>query len=506
MVIVRAVAWVGTVATNFPGQITSRSYLDAVCKEVVRLCPDIPFGVRRSTSSLEIGKWRLPGGSTIGLCIYLLHRDEASFPQPARFLPDRFLSMRPSRFEYLPFGGGQRGCVAGPLFVVSLLANRHFEPLARRAGLDFDEIAPASDYHSVVEKQDLWQPVSGTRHVIDSLVLRPMRRTFDVIRDRNIPGATVVAAPVSAFGARIAQERLGVPLVSVCIQPSVLRSCTQPSVLKPLPLSSRLPRLWNQSWLSLMDRVVVDRLVRAETDAFRRELNLHRVCKGFAAWSLSPSRVIGLFPDWYAQPQPDWPPQVRLTGFPLYDEGENVPLASEVSSFLDASEPPIIFTPGSAMRHARSFFEAAVTASERLKARAVLLTRYPDQVPSRLPAYIRWFDSAPFSRLFHRARLVVHHGGIGTASQAIGAGLPQIIMPMAFDQHDNARRLERLGVARSLDRRRFSGPAVARMIAALLDSQEVGDRCRRMAGRVRATASLTECCELIEEAKACRLS
>jgi hypothetical protein len=60
----------------------------------------------------------MPAGSTIGLCIYLVHRNEAIFSQPDRFLPDRFLSMRPSRFEYLPFGGGRRGCVAGPLFVL----------------------------------------------------------------------------------------------------------------------------------------------------------------------------------------------------------------------------------------------------------------------------------------------------------------------------------------------------------------------------------------------------
>jgi cytochrome P450 len=107
--------------------VAAAPYLDAVCKEVLRLCPDIPFAVRQTVTDVTIGPWRLPAGTTLGLGIYLLHRREASFPQAERFLPERFLagpdggssaSARAgvSRFEYLPFGGGRRGCVAGPYF------------------------------------------------------------------------------------------------------------------------------------------------------------------------------------------------------------------------------------------------------------------------------------------------------------------------------------------------------------------------------------------------------
>jgi cytochrome P450 len=97
--------------------IMSRPYLDSVCKEVLRFCPDIPFAVRRTPAEVEIGCWRLPAGTTFGIGIYLIHRRASSFPDPDRFWPERFLSARPSRFEYLPFGGGRRGCVAGPFFV-----------------------------------------------------------------------------------------------------------------------------------------------------------------------------------------------------------------------------------------------------------------------------------------------------------------------------------------------------------------------------------------------------
>ena len=104
------------VAENDPGGIAGVPFLDAVCKEVLRLCPDIPFAVRRAADDVAIGPWRLPAGTTVGVGIYLLHRRESSFPRAERFLPERFLTARPSRFEYLPFGGGRRGCVAAPFF------------------------------------------------------------------------------------------------------------------------------------------------------------------------------------------------------------------------------------------------------------------------------------------------------------------------------------------------------------------------------------------------------
>jgi unspecific monooxygenase len=110
-------------------EIVRRPFLDVVCKEVLRFCPDIPFAVRRTRTPVDVGEWRLPGATTLGIGIYLTHRRASSFDDPNRFLPERFLSARPSRTEYLPFGGGRRGCVAGPfyLFVQKLVLAAAFE-------------------------------------------------------------------------------------------------------------------------------------------------------------------------------------------------------------------------------------------------------------------------------------------------------------------------------------------------------------------------------------------
>jgi UDP:flavonoid glycosyltransferase YjiC (YdhE family) len=105
----------------------------------------------------------------------------------------------------------------------------------------------------------------------------------------------------------------------------------------------------------------------------------------------------------------------------------------------------------------------------------------------------------PFSALLPRAAALVHYGGIGTASQALAAGIPQLVVPLKNDQHDNARRLEELGVARVLTPRTYRAARAVRALDELLASEFVAWRCRTLGERFRGTDALGETCRLIEE-------
>ena len=146
--------------------------------------------------------------------------------------------------------------------------------------------------------------------------------------------------------------------------------------------------------------------------------------------------------------------------------------------FLVEGEPPVVITPGTAHRRASAFFEAAADASRRLGRRALLVTSHVEQIPAALPPGVLHVRFAPFGRLLPRCAAVVHHGGIGTCSRGLQAGIPQLAMPMAFDQPDNAARLSRLGVGASLSPQRFTGPRVAQALEELLGSRAVIDACR----------------------------
>jgi pimeloyl-ACP methyl ester carboxylesterase len=131
------------------------------------------------------------------------------------------------------------------------------------------------------------------------------------------------------------------------------------------------------------------------------------------------------------------------------------PLEPALQRFLDAGAKPVVFTAGTGQMHAAAFFEEAAKLTGQCGCRAVFLTRKLDQLPRNLPDTIHAAAYAPFSQLLPQASAVVHHGGIGTVSQCLAAGVPQLIAAMSLDQPDNGERVERLGVGVTISAERF---------------------------------------------------
>jgi UDP:flavonoid glycosyltransferase YjiC (YdhE family) len=194
--------------------------------------------------------------------------------------------------------------------------------------------------------------------------------------------------------------------------------------------------------------------------------------------------VIGLFPDWLASIS-DGGPRFHHAGFSFFDDAGGRPTPDHLRQFLASGPPPLIFSFGSAMQHARSYFSAAVEACRLLGARGVLLGASGGQIPRELPVNVCHADYAPFSEVFPQAACVVHHGGIGTSAQALRAGVPQLVMPLAYDQADNGTRLRRLGVATLLFPRRFKAPAVARQLKVVLENKSFCDSARELRARLQ---------------------
>jgi UDP:flavonoid glycosyltransferase YjiC (YdhE family) len=248
----------------------------------------------------------------------------------------------------------------------------------------------------------------------------------------------------------------------------------------------------------MVDALFLDPPLSGPINEIRAELDLLPVRRVLHEWRHSPQLVLGLFPPWFAAPQPDWPSCVRLTGFLNYDAADTVEVPAEVKRFLASGPPPVVVTAGSAVRRAHQFFQESTHACRLSGCRALLLTRYPEQVPSMLPPGIRHVDYLPLSRLLHRCAALVHCGGIGTAAAALSAGIPQLVMPLKNDQPENARRLEELGAATVLSPRSYRAPAVARALEQLLQSPTTANRCHTLAGRLDQAGYLEETCRLIE--------
>ena len=127
-------------------------------------------------------------------------------------------------------------------------------------------------------------------------------------------------------------------------------------------------------------------------------------------------------------------------------------------------------------------------AAQRLGRRAVLLTPHREQVPASLPPDMLWLPYVPLRTLLPRAAALVHHGGIGTTAEALRAGVPQVIVPLAYDQFDNAARVEALAAGAMRARAAPPGRARARWpprCAGCCDSDAIRAGCARAARLLR---------------------
>lgn len=364
-----------------------------------------------------------------------------------------------------------------------------FQKAVETAGIPFVPIGSDDEFEAIMRDPRVWRLGSGTRAVFEFATLAASRYLDAVtaLLD-SAQRPDLLLAPVTAFGARLAREKWGLPLVTVHLQPAVLLSAHDTPVL--LPALHPLLRLLPPACKRLLFRYGPNPLDLFAGAALRRLCALHEVAAPksfFREWWDSPDGSLLLFPEWFAPPQPDWPrPHLQQT-FPLEDLAAEQPLPPELRAFLNRhrERPPVVFTAGSANVQAAGFFAAAVAALRRLDRAGVLVTRDLSQLPRDLPDAIHAVEYTPFGPLLQKAAAFAHHGGIGTLSQGLAAGVPQLLMPMAHDQPDNARRLRRLGAGDFLPPRRFQAPEVARRLERLLADPALRGRCGDLALRLR---------------------
>lgn len=381
---------------------------------------------------------------------------------------------------------------------VSVITNPHFRPVVEGAGLELIPIGTGEEYDELVDHPALWQPIAGPKFLLE-FTASYLRELYEVIEANHRSGESVLGSHGLDLAGRIFSEKHGVPQATIHYAPLALRTVhdtpnfiggfTQP------PTPRWVKRL--QFWLG--DKLMIDKVLGGEVNGLRAELGLPPVSRIFRQWHNSPQLTLCLWPEWFGPKQPDWPDSAELVGFPLWDSDAEAELSEDVVGYLEEGGEPIIFAPGSANTQAEEFFATAVEVCERLAQRGILLTKYPEQLPANLPSGVRHFDFVPFSKLLPHVAALVHHGGIGSSAQALAAGVPQLVMPMAYDQLDNATRLKRLEVGDWIMPKQFNAYKVANRLAELLQQPSTKARCRELAQRLSDSASLALAGDKLEQ-------
>ncbi len=374
---------------------------------------------------------------------------------------------------------------------VTLIGSGAGTEAARQEGLGFVELDGPEVRREPATIDSTAARKPGFLRSLGPHAVRHMRRVYQLVAERHVPGETVVVAQSWLFGARIAQEKLGVPLATVYLQPLLFGSTADAPGL-PRWIPRFVPRLIN----ALIARAVDWGLAPA-IDAFRAELGLRPTSRPVVRWWRSPELVIGFFPDWYSPPQSDWPEQTLLGGFPLYD-ARGPCVSAELEEYLADGEAPLVFSQAWLIEDAHDYFANSVEVARVLGRRSVLLTPHPEQLPRSLPAGIRHFGFVPLSALLPRAAAIIHHGGMGTLGQALAAGVPQLTVPMVLDQFDNSRRLQRLGVSANVRASAYRPAGIIPRLRHLLESSEVAERCRHYAARIQEDKPFEKACSALE--------
>ncbi len=353
------------------------------------------------------------------------------------------------------------------------------------SGFAFVGLGTEEDYLRLVQNPDLWDERKGFSVLLANY--RDYLEEFDAAVRSVVGAAPIVAIAhfLAVPGAAILRERgLITSIVAVHLASSSLRTCHDPLRIGPITIARWVPMSWRRALWRFIDTRWIDPVGIAQINAARASLNLPKVSSSFFAHiEDAPDLAVTAFPTWFAPIMPDWPQPLLPGDFQLFEAAPQDRFTPELSAFLAAQDKPLVFTPGTANRHAAAFFASALAAVTSLERRAIFLTTERTQVRANLPATVLWQPYAPLSQLLPHAEVLVHHGGIGTTAEALRAGTPELVAPFGFDQFDNGACVASLGVGLVIPSKRLRPRKLARSLRTLLSSNSIRSRCAELATR-----------------------
>ena len=329
---------------------------------------------------------------------------------------------------------------------VDFLASGYFENKIAEAGLNPHCLGDRKQYEEVVKNPEIWHPRKGFQAIWKSLK-DYVPQQYELIESLLKPEKSILVATSLGFAARLVAEKHQVKQATVHLSPSVILSAERPPHMPGLKLPGILPYMMRKWVVDAIDRHALDPILKPDMNRIRENLELQPIDKIMSTWMHSTDQVILAFPSWYAPAASDWPKNHEFTGFPLAKSKAGAELSDGLRRYLADGAEPILFTAGSAMAHGNKFFETARKAAAALGKRAVFVNRFDRSLNRENSDSLYYSEYEPFDLLFPKVAAVVHHGGIGTSAQAMKAATPQLVVPFAHDQFDNAERLTNLGIA-----------------------------------------------------------
>jgi rhamnosyltransferase subunit B len=369
---------------------------------------------------------------------------------------------------------------------------------ARVASLGF-EVAPLSgDAEAALrpyakEMFGSASTLTSVRALVDHYIVPTLRAKVADLQHACDGAAMLVASPQHQ-AASIVATLTHVPWVTLTPLPSSIPSAYSAPQPLPFRLPSSMQRIANQAMWSLglaMMARIVDRpinTVRAEygLKPGRRLLNTGNLSPRLTMLAVSPSVI---------PPAPDWPAYVAVTGFCFWDAAEEWQPDNELIAYFD--QPVVAISSGSMSAYVDGAFERFFTTSIEAARLARLRPLVVGTMNGSLPAGVMALPYIPFSWLYPRCAVAIHHGGIGTVAQALRAGVPALVVPWGADQFFNAALVESLSTSATLNRAQYTAERAAASLLRLVGMKDNG-QLRRIKDLLAGEDGVCTACDAIE--------
>lgn len=373
-------------------------------------------------------------------------------------------------------------------YKVSFITNPSFENVIRDHSLRFVPFGTSEENLAALNDPAIWHPRKG----FNALWVKTIQPNMHCVRSfiqslRPDEEAVILSHPALMALANLARaDRKNLKIILFYLYPTIIRTYFGKMALGAMTLPPKTPKFLRKLLYRVADSMFLDVATVPDLNKERMKLGMTAIEHFLPHLQSSADLYVTLFPEWYASTKPDFPKPLVSGDFVLFTSSNDM-LNDELTRFLDAGDPPILFTAGTGNLHARRFFEIAVDVVKRLNTRAVFLTKFRNQLPIPLPDSVLWQEYAPFNKALPRMSTIVHHGGIGTLAEASKAGVSQLIVPSAYDQFDNALIIKDLGIGQSIPMQFLTRNNLFNKLSQIQQSRTIKEKCMSISSNFKSS-------------------
>jgi len=197
----------------------------------------------------------------------------------------------------------------------------------------------------------------------------------------------------------------------------------------------------------------------------------------------------------------DWNDTTEMTGYWFLDKTSEYQPHRTLEDFLNNPSPPVCFTFSSLpIKNPKKLIEIVAMALKDTGQRGIIVSGFTDLKVNNIPENILLTGPIPYSRLFPRVKIIVHHGGAGTTAEAIRAKRPMIITPYNVDQPFWAKRCFKSGVStKPIPFRKLNSRNLAVAINQIMENKSYSQKAEELGKKISSENGVESAIKFIEK-------